>query len=67
MPARPKPAAMTADEFRAIIDASGLTQSDVAKVLGVSSGTVTRWANAEVPITAEKASLIRDRLGSERK
>lgn len=64
MPAHPQPPAMTAEEFRALLDAVGLTEKQAAKLLGVSTSTVHRWQNGETPITLDRAHLIRERIKS---
>ena len=43
MPAHKRPAAMTADEFRAILDATGLTRTTAADRLGVCRASVFQW------------------------
>ena len=58
-PARPNKAAMTPKQFRELIDASGLTQQQVADRLGVSRNTVVRWLMGKVPISRAFANLIR--------
>ena len=50
-----------------LLDAAGLNQEAAANVLGVNQATVCRWLNDSVPISAEKAALIRDRIGSRKK
>lgn len=60
MPAHRQPAAMTSDEFRTLLDASGLTQVGAAQALGVNRATVLRWLAGSTPIAARKATLIRD-------
>lgn len=62
MPAHPQPAVMTPEEFRALLDAAGLTEKRAAKVLGVHPSTVHRWQNGETPITIDRAALIRERI-----
>ena len=67
MPAHRQPAAMTADEFRAILDAADLTIAEAAKALGVGTSTIDRWLNDETPISEARAALIRERIGGEKK
>ena len=64
---RPQPAAMTANEFHAILEAAGLNLAQAAKAIGVSIATVHRWLNDVTPISAAKAALIRERIKSEQK
>jgi DNA-binding transcriptional regulator YiaG len=47
---------MTSDEFRAALDALGLTQGGAARLLGVDERTSRRWANGErdVPPPAQR-------------
>jgi DNA-binding transcriptional regulator YiaG len=59
MARRARPAAMTPDEFRALLDASGLTQAAAAVQLGVTGATVFNWLEGHTPITADRAALIR--------
>lgn len=42
VPAHPKPVAMTGDEFRAIIEAAGLSTTEAVELLGVCPATVYR-------------------------
>jgi transcriptional regulator with XRE-family HTH domain len=65
MPARPQPPAMTPDEFRARMEAAGLTERTAAEALGVNKNTVYRWLSGETPIAADKAALIRQRIRPE--
>jgi hypothetical protein len=53
---------MTRDEFRALLDASGLTQFGAAGALGVNRATVLRWLAGYTPIAVGKAAVIRERL-----
>ena len=62
MPAHPQPAAMTADEFRDILEAANLNQQGAADALGVGLATVQRWIQEQTPISQERAKLIRERL-----
>ena len=62
MAARPQPAAMSADEFRTLFEAAGLTEHSAAALLGVHASTVHRWINGDAPIADDKARLIRTRL-----
>lgn len=41
---------MTADEFRATLKSLGLRQRWLAERLGVSTSTVWRWANGDLPV-----------------
>lgn len=59
---RPRPTAMTPDEFRALLDTSGLTQAAAAVLLGVSGATVFNWLEGHTPITDDRAALIRARI-----
>jgi DNA-binding transcriptional regulator YiaG len=62
---RPRPVAMTPDEFGALLDASGLTQAAVAVRLGVTGATVFNWLEGHTPITDDRAALIRARIRPE--
>jgi hypothetical protein len=62
---RPRPAVMTPDEFRAPLDASGLTQAGAADRLGVTGATVFNWLEGHTPITEDRAALIRARIRPE--
>ena len=62
MSAHRQPAAMTRDEFRTLLDASGLTQAGTAEALGVNRATVLRWLDGYTPISAGKATLVRERI-----
>ena len=55
-------AAMTRDEFRTLLEVSGLTQAGAAEVLGVNRATVLRWLDGYTPISAGKAALVRERI-----
>ena len=66
MPAHPQLAAMTADEFRTILDAAELNTVQVAKLIGMSTTTIDRWLHDETPISQGKAKLIRDRIKDKR-
>ncbi len=54
-------AAMTTDEFRALLAAAGLTQQRAAQLLRVAVSTVARWAQ-DGTFPPAKAALIRARL-----
>jgi DNA-binding transcriptional regulator YiaG len=56
---RPRPTAMTPDEFRALLDASGLIQAAAADRLGITGATVFNWLEGRTPITDDRAALIR--------
>ena len=53
---------MTPDEFRALLDAAGLTQAAAAARLGVTGPTVFSWLEGHTPIAEDKARLIRERI-----
>ena len=65
MPHQPQPSAMSADEFRAILEAAKMPQHRAAGLLGVGSTTIFRWLNDETPITEARAALIRERIKPE--
>ena len=50
---------MTADELRAQRDALGLTQSDLARALGVPRLTVWKWEHARQKVPALMEMAIR--------
>lgn len=56
---RPRPAAMTADELRALIAAAGLTNSTLAERLGITRQTVWMWATGRTPISRQAVALIK--------
>jgi transcriptional regulator with XRE-family HTH domain len=58
-PARPNEAAMSPEQFRELCEASGLSQQEVADMLGVDRITVWRWANGKTPIGRMQATAIR--------
>jgi hypothetical protein len=58
----PRPAAMTADEFRSLIDAAGVSVDETAAILSVNSATVFRWLHARSSISEARAKLIRERI-----
>ena len=62
IPPLPQPAAMTAAQFRAILEAAGLNQTRAAEALGVSITTVNRWFKGLVTISEARAKLIRERI-----
>ena len=62
MPRHNRPAAMSADEFRAILDAAGLTRATAAARLEVSAFAVYSWLTGRTPISTDRARLIRARL-----
>ncbi len=62
MSAHPQSAAMTIDEFRAILEAADLDIGQTAKLLGVPISTVHRWLHVYTPISQDEAILIRDRI-----
>jgi transcriptional regulator with XRE-family HTH domain len=49
---------MSAKEFRAVLTAAELSQSQAAKELGVSLRTVNRWACGKGTISVAMAQLI---------
>ena len=57
--------AMSADEFRAILEAAGVPQHRAAVLLGVGQTTVFRWLHGEAPISEARAALIRERIKPE--
>lgn len=59
MPVRQKAAHMTPEQFRAILEASSLTQGEAADKLGVTRQTVVRWLSGFTPIIRANANLIR--------
>lgn len=66
MPARPNKAYMTQNEFRELIDDSGLKQGAVAERLKVARQTVVRWLSGRTPINKANALLIRSVLKKKR-
>lgn len=58
----PRKSAMTPDQLRARIDASGLSVSAFARLLGVDRGTVHRWLSGMHAIDSGSAALIREKL-----
>lgn len=62
MPPKPRPAAMSPAKLRAIIKASGMSQTKAAKALGVARQTVTRWLSNHTPISRANARLINEVL-----
>lgn len=61
---QPKPAAMSPEEFRAILDRNAITQGQAADRLGFSMPTINQWACGRRPISAANASHIRSVLGT---
>jgi transcriptional regulator with XRE-family HTH domain len=41
---------MNSQELREILDALGLSQAELARRLGVTSRTVNRWAQDDLPV-----------------
>lgn len=56
---QPKPAAMSPEEFRAILDARGLTQGQAADLLKYTRTSVNFWATGRQRITESVANHIR--------
>ena len=50
---------MTATEFRAALDAAGLSQYRLAKDLGLAISTVSRWALGSVPVPQYAVAYLR--------
>lgn len=70
MPAKPQPAAMSAEELKALMDAHGLTNKQLADLLGVHRNTVSRWLTAApkgTPIDAANALLIKTAIKDRKK
>lgn len=67
MPARPRPAHMTPQQFREIIEAAGVTQGEAAERLGVTRQTVVRWLGNSTPIDKANATLIRATFKAKKK
>ena len=65
MPQRSHIRAMSADEFRAILEAAKVPQHRAAKLLGVGQTTIFRWLNNEAPISEARAATIRERIKPE--
>lgn len=59
MPKKKRPAAMTPEEFSAILEREGLTVRAAAAILKVGHATVARWANGDTPIAHVPAQHIR--------
>lgn len=58
-PAKPRKAAMTADEFRKRLEKAELKLIEAARILGVDVATVSRWRANKTPISESAAKLIR--------
>ena len=59
----PRPAAMTPDQLRALMQAAGIaTQRELAKVLGVHEPCVSRWLSGQRTISRAYAALFREIL-----
>lgn len=50
---------MTPDEIKKARQSLGLTQSDMARAMGVHRVTYTKWERGESAITAAPATMIR--------
>ena len=50
---------MTPDQYRAVLEALGLTQSGGARLLGVDERTSRRWANGERDIPPPAQRFLR--------
>lgn len=59
MPRQPRRAAMGKEEFRALIESSGLKQGEAAEKLGVARQTVVRWLSGKTPISKQAAVFIK--------
>ena len=53
---------MTPDEIRQWREARGLGQGDLARALGVSQATVSRWETGDRPATMPLVRLALERL-----
>lgn len=60
---RPRPAAMTPAELRALIAASGLTQGEAAERLGITRQTAWMWTTGRTPISRQAVALIKATFG----
>ena len=58
---------MTPDDFRALLNAAGLSQGDAAKLLGVQRRTINRWATGATNIDARNAHYIRSLIKPKRR
>lgn len=54
---------MSGDEARALREARGLSQRELAGLLGVAANTVARWERGELPILRKTELAIRFALG----
>lgn len=62
----PRPAAMTKDAFRALLNSHGLSYSMAAGRLGYTKTAVSNWARGVVPISEATAALIREKIIEEK-
>ena len=56
---------MTGTGFKAIRDSLGLSQSQMAAILGLTIATISRWENGHVAITEPRAMWIFNKLNLE--
>lgn len=61
---QPKPAAMSPEEFRAILDSNAINQRQAAAKLGYCRLTINEWCRGHRPINERNAAYIRSVLGS---
>lgn len=60
-PAKPRPAAMTKEDFAAILESLGLGATAAGRLIGVHRHTIIRWLDGSTPISEPNALLIRKR------
>lgn len=56
-----RPAAMTKEDFAAVLESLGLGATAAGRLLGVNRRTVIRWLNGTTPISEPNALLVRHR------
>lgn len=61
-PTKPREAAMKPADFTALLERTGIGQSEAARLLGVGRTTVIRWLKGDTPISEANALLIRKRI-----
>jgi DNA-binding transcriptional regulator YiaG len=59
----PADAPLSADELKTIRIACGLTQRDLARLIGVATPQVVRWETGVRPVPRQRAAQIRRELG----
>lgn len=56
---RPRKAAMTPDELRALIKAAGMSNPELAERLGITRQTVWMWVTGRTPISRQATAFIK--------